>query len=169
MLYQSLVHRSNGLKSEIDDESLITNWCTFLTHLSYFSMKTQFFLLAMQSIPSTTSPPVDVMVRLIEENLWCGQDWDPRICTSTDTHESYLREAVFPTLIPALYELLKKVQRSDVTNGIPPTGQVDPVAWFAHYMLRNNAAADGSRLAQHPYSIVSDSLHLQRNAKDSEE
>lgn len=108
-------------------------------------------------------------MRLIEENLWCnGDEVD---CLTTMPEESkknylYLRRNVYPTLVPALYELAQIVQdeqegdeANDEQDAAPREGlcdaKVDPILWIAQYLLRNNVKAATSRVRNHPYNIVS--------------
>ncbi|KAG5470621.1 hypothetical protein LSCM1_01867 [Leishmania martiniquensis] len=101
-----------------------------------------------------------LVVRLIEEGLFlnhivmCNGDSGANI--SAD--HRYLIENVFPTLVPALQDLIKE-HRDQITpnDGDRCTAnktQADPVTWLAQYLLRNNVNGGTSRLTHHPFQTI---------------
>lgn len=115
----------------------------------------------MQKTEKSGNPAEEVMTRLIEEDIWCGNPADilNSIPNEYDENTQYLREKLFPTLVPGLNEMATLQQRflekpNETKYGA--TGECDPVTWLAHYLLRNNATCKDSFIANHPYTVVSD-------------
>ncbi|KAG8343671.1 hypothetical protein ERJ75_001675300 [Trypanosoma vivax] len=109
-------------------------------------------------------PSESMMVRLIEEQLWCGYDEVEKLVglPLDDENITYLRERVFPTLIPALYELARREQQLALNPGSSrgsygPTGNTHPISWLAQYLLRNNTQ-DSAAIREHPYVMVNNEL-----------
>ena len=102
----------------------------------------------------------------------------------------YLAHDVFPTLVPALHELLQLVVKHQeavaagkpipavpVTSSIPnapglpnygPTAHTHPVDWLAQYLFRHNPK-HGKSLENHPYCAITRALQekIARNAQTS--
>eukprot|EP00796_Vickermania_ingenoplastis_P001589 gene1589-966_t len=133
--------------------------------------------MTMQEPDDNAHPSIELMVRIIEEELWAENKDSHNIIKaipeqSTD-HTRYLQEKLYPTLVPALFEMLKleqkEQQRSEPSGKYGATGNVDPITWLAHYLLRNNATSNTSRIRHHPYAIVNSVfLAKQQENKDEE-
>lgn len=105
-----------------------------------------------------------MLVRLIEEGLYLSHvDRCKTINKSTtmDSDQKYLVEQVFPTLVPALHDLLRcyksrlgETQDQAQSNSKQP----DPVTWLAQYLIRNNANHNTSRLVGHPFKLINDAV-----------
>lgn len=90
--------------------------------------------------------------------------------TAARRHASYLEATVYPTLVPALAELLERVQLVTEKGAamVPhstavapasshPVGAAGPTVWLAQYLMRHNSSAVGTapcRPGQHPYSVL---------------
>ncbi|EAN93593.1 hypothetical protein Tc00.1047053506425.20 [Trypanosoma cruzi] len=109
-------------------------------------------------------PSEEMMVRLIEEQLWCGYEG---IESSVGLHlddenATYLRESLFPTLIPALHDLVRREQHRiseplAFQERFQATGNTHPVTWLAQYLLRNNTH-HSTNLRSHPYVLVNNEV-----------
>ncbi|KEG12957.1 hypothetical protein DQ04_01301010 [Trypanosoma grayi] len=130
----------------------------------------------MTEAKNSSFPSEEMMVRLIEEHLWCGYgDVEAAIrLPLEDENATYLRETVFPTLVPALYELLKREQKRNAQSDAFPgrfgaTGNTHAVMWLAQYLLRNNKQKS-ENLCRHPYVLVNNEvLRKQKEATANEE
>ncbi|SCU65800.1 uncharacterized protein TEOVI_000661400 [Trypanosoma equiperdum] len=105
-----------------------------------------------------------MMIRLIEEQIWCGyEDVETAVNASCEGENvTYLRENVFPTLVPALYELVKRQQQcalepDEVSHRYGPTGNTHPISWLSQYLLRNNTR-HSKKICGHPYVMVNNEL-----------
>ncbi|KPI87401.1 hypothetical protein ABL78_3485 [Leptomonas seymouri] len=105
-----------------------------------------------------------LLVRLIEEGLFLSHadkcKGNDKASSMSDDHK-YLVEHVFPTLVPALHDLLKcyksrimAVQDVAADDNHKP----DPVMWLAQYLIRNNAHCKTSRLADHPFRLINNAV-----------
>ncbi|CAG9580350.1 hypothetical_protein [Leishmania major strain Friedlin] len=113
-------------------------------------------------MPISPQPEDDsaLLVRLIEEDLFldhidkCNGNSEEKV--STD--HRYLIENVFPTLVPALQDLIKqyrdRITQDGTTSDAADKAQPDPVMWLAQYLLRNNVHSGTSRLTHHPFQII---------------
>lgn len=131
------------------------------------------------------NPSLEVMVRLLEENIWKDAASSPieKHEHGNDDNEIYLRAKVLPTLVPALHQLvqlqqkhLRELQSKDHHTAAAAaqrkhgaTLDADPIAWLAHYLLRNNTTVEGadSRIKNHPFA-VSNNVYLRRKKEDDE-
>lgn len=118
-----------------------------------------------------------LLVRLIEEDLFLDHidKCSATGAASISADQRYLVENVFPTLVPALQQLIKQYQHQITPSG--PDGavmaataassksQADPVMWLAQYLLRNNARSSTSRLGQHPFQVINQAA-LNRNQNE---
>jgi hypothetical protein len=104
------------------------------------------------------------LVRLIEEGLFLGHADKCSVQNKNQTmsdDQKYLVEQVFPTLVPALHDLLKCHRRasSDIKDAqLPDSKQPDPVMWIAQYLIRNNVHHSTSQLAGHPFQLVNNAV-----------
>ncbi|XQJ29747.1 hypothetical protein NXY56_005807 [Leishmania guyanensis] len=100
------------------------------------------------------------VVRLIEEGLFLDHIGECRAGNENEVSADhrYLIENVFPTLVPALQDLIKnyrgQITPSSMVNGAANTSQADPVMWLAQYLLRNNVQSGTSRLVHHPFQTI---------------
>ncbi|RNF27297.1 uncharacterized protein Tco025E_00488 [Trypanosoma conorhini] len=130
----------------------------------------------MESAETVSYPSEEMMVRLIEEQLWCGYDGVQSSIKLplADENATYLRETLFPTLIPALYDLVRREQqRLSQPYAFPDrfqaTGNTNPVTWLAQYLLRNNTH-HSTNLRNHPYVLVNyEMLRKQKEAGEAAE
>ncbi|KAH9578942.1 hypothetical protein LSM04_008114 [Trypanosoma melophagium] len=127
----------------------------------------------MKEYENMSFPSEEMMVRLIEEQLWCGYgEIDASVeLPLKDENATYLRETVFPTLIPALYELVRREQQRRLHPETFPgsygaTGNIHSISWLAQYLLRNNTQ-HSRNLLQNPYVLVNNEV-LQRQKKVKE-
>lgn len=116
----------------------------------------------MQEPEDTAFPSIELMVRIIEEELW-AENKDSHSIIQAIPEESnsnilFLRQKLYPSLVPGLFELLKLEQKerkcSTSSGKYGATGNIDPITWLAHYLLRNNASYSSSNIRYHPYGIV---------------
>ncbi|KAG5470205.1 hypothetical protein LSCM4_02899 [Leishmania orientalis] len=101
-----------------------------------------------------------LVVRLIEEGLFLNHI---DMCNGSNGAEisadhRYLIENVFPTLVPALQDLIKmyrgQITPNDTGGSTANKAKADPVMWLAQYLLRNNVHSGTSRLAHHPFQTI---------------
>ncbi|KAK7199822.1 hypothetical protein NESM_000029300 [Novymonas esmeraldas] len=106
------------------------------------------------SVSSQAEDDSALLVRLIEEDLFLDHidkcSGTPRL----SANQRYLVENVFPTLVPALQDLIRRYRGEIDTGSTTSTTQVDPVMWLAQYLLRNNTHSGASRLARHPFQVI---------------
>ena len=110
---------------------------------------------------------------LLEEACWSPYHGTDQPGTPPDERRKYLEESVFPTLVPALAELLTLVEAEETlknegkepANKGPygPTGEVHPTDWLAQYLMRNNVkerqpGGAGPSLKEHPYCALRTAL-----------
>lgn len=130
----------------------------------------------MQEPEDNAHPSIELMIRVIEEELWAenidSQNIIKAIPEESTDHTLYLQQKLYPTLVPALFEMLKLEQRErarkEPSGKYGATGNVDPVTWLAHYLLRNNATSKTSRIRHHPYAIVN-SIFLAKQSENKPE
>lgn len=98
------------------------------------------------------------ITRLLEDRVWCNCEAGDAFHSQKDDVSLYLRQEVFPTLVPAIHELVEMEQSAlrevDGPRLDKVRHNVDPVSWLAMYLLRNNTVSDKSILHQHPYCVV---------------
>lgn len=131
----------------------------------------------MQEPEDTALPSIELMVRIIEEELWAGNKDSQRIIKAipeeSNSNILFLRQKLYPSLVPGLFELLKleqKEKRREKPSGkYGATGNIDPITWLAHYLLRNNASSSSSQIAHHPYAIVNSVFLAKQNENKGEE
>lgn len=111
----------------------------------------------------------ELVAYLLEEGLW-----NPRHGTDSVEHPTgprkadqlYLEKEVFPTLVPALHDLLELVQARLDDASEPaiygPTGSSHPLDWLAQFLMRRNTRHDAA-LHNHSYCV------LRRALKEHEE
>ncbi|KAG5496278.1 hypothetical protein JKF63_02579 [Porcisia hertigi] len=112
---------------------------------------------------SVSSEPQDdsaLLVRIIEEGLFldhmdkCNGKNEEQL----SANHRYLAENVFPTLVPALQDLIKQYRKQIPAIGTDShaldKADTDPVMWLAQYLLRNSARSSTSRLSNHPFQII---------------
>ncbi|ORC88252.1 uncharacterized protein TM35_000171240 [Trypanosoma theileri] len=127
----------------------------------------------MEEYENISFPSEEMMVRLIEEQLWCGYEGiDASVeLPLEDENATYLRETVFPTLVPALYELVRREQQRRLNPESFPgsygaTGNINSISWLSQYLLRNNTQ-HSKNLLQHPYVLVNNQvLKREKEAKE---
>lgn len=131
----------------------------------------------MQRPTSNAHPSIELMVRIIEEELWSANKDSHNIIKAIPEESTsdiqYLRQKLYPTLVPALFEMLKLEQKEQLRQSpsgkYGATGNVDPITWLAHYMLRNNAVSATSKIRNHPYAIVNSVFLAKQMENKSEE
>ncbi|TPP43739.1 hypothetical protein CGC21_20690 [Leishmania donovani] len=101
-----------------------------------------------------------LLVRLIEEGLFLDHidKCSGNSAEKVSADHRYLIENVFPTLVPALQDLIKQyrdqITQDGTASGAANKAQPDPVMWLAQYLLRNNVHSGTSRLTHHPFQII---------------
>lgn len=117
----------------------------------------------MQHPLDNAHPSIELMIRIIEEELWAGnkdsQNIIKAIPEESTSNARYLQEKVYPSLVPALFEMLKLQQKELLSDGNPPskygaTKNVDPITFLSHFLLRNNANSVRSKIRHHPFAVV---------------
>lgn len=132
---------------------------------------------------SDSDRPVDpkLVAMLLEDECWTPYHGTDAPGTPPDENRKYLEEHVFPTLIPALADLLTLVQL-DSDGNLPknysglaagpknygPTGSVPPTDWIAQYLMRNNQKHH-RHLDSHPYVILRNALKQKRTKENEQE
>lgn len=119
----------------------------------------------MKAVGENADPSTELMVRLLEEDVWCKNAAASATLATASAAEKeklqYLRTTLFPTLVPALHELAKREQAMEEAakagqtrrSKYGATENTDPVAWLAHYLLRNNSACPSSKIRHHPFAV----------------
>ncbi|ESL10800.1 hypothetical protein TRSC58_01460 [Trypanosoma rangeli SC58] len=118
----------------------------------------------MENPENVSYPSEEMVARLVEEQIWCGYEGiEPSVKIPLENENvTYLRETLFPTLIPALYELVRREQRRlsqpcAFPDRYQTTGNTNPVTWLAQYLLRNNTHYS-TNLRNHPYVLVNNEV-----------
>jgi hypothetical protein len=168
---------------------LIVSGALFLSCLSFAKRPSTSLHCQARSFCLLREMPADakVVANLLDDMVWAlnsdVEDHYAKLAkgsgaTDADAADAkYLAHDVFPTLVPALHELLQLVVKHEeqrkatarlpavpVTSssaatapGLPdygPTAHTHPVDWLAQYLFRNNPK-HSKALQRHPYCVIS--------------
>lgn len=115
----------------------------------------------------TTSDP-RLISMLLEDDVWRALHLadDAKAARNGAVDAAYLEQHVYPSLIPALAEMLDRVQLvNEQGSGIVPKssciadaathplGSVGPTVWLAQHLMRYNTRHSDA-LRHHPYGVL---------------
>eukprot|EP01063_Lacrimia_lanifica_P025061 TRINITY_DN32855_c0_g1_i1.p2 TRINITY_DN32855_c0_g1~~TRINITY_DN32855_c0_g1_i1.p2 ORF type:complete len:128 (+),score=46.02 TRINITY_DN32855_c0_g1_i1:43-426(+) len=90
------------------------------------------------------------LARIAEEGIWTELEFRGH----EDDRLLYLEQHVYPTLMPALKELLAEVSGpEDSVAAELKRARINPIDWLAQYLMRNNPKHN-TFLHQHPCALL---------------